>query len=310
MMFINCFRILISNFTQFWKIVVNKILVLILIALLLLPFINTFMLLDYSLFFTQLKDLFLNLSFINLSSYVQTVYSCIMEFINLVNNLYQTNPSCLIYSCFVLFGIFPFLINLSDVALGEVMYGSMTSLTKVSYLGSYIKKIGKSILYSICKTIITLPTFCLCAVGSFYLVKLSLTNDILLIFIPLILITLFALVFALINCIFSGWMPSIIVFPGNITSAFFKGLKIGTKRFFRNLSTIFCINFLMFSTVCLFGPVSLIIVVPFSYFLNIIFQMVMMFSTQGMRFYVDRDTIVSPKKLEETDSFKKAKKVI
>ena len=104
MMFINSFRLLISNFTQFWKVILNKFFVLLASIVLLLPFLKTYLLLDYTLFFEQIKHLFLNLSFINVGAYFQNLYSAVNEGVALINNLYVINPFCLVYTFIVLFG--------------------------------------------------------------------------------------------------------------------------------------------------------------------------------------------------------------
>ena len=55
------------------------------------------------------------------------------------------------------------------------------------------------------------------------------------------------------------------------------------------------------------GAYSLIIILPIMSPFIYIFEMVMFFSSQGMRFYVDTDTIISPKRLEEVDKIDDAK---
>lgn len=58
------------------------------------------------------------------------------------------------------------------------------------------------------------------------------------------------------------------------------------------------------------GLYSIIIILPLISPLIHIFEMVMFFSSQGMRFYVDSDTILSPKRLEEVDKIEDAKYIL
>lgn len=310
MMFTNSFRILFSNFIQFWKILLNKICILILVAGLLAPFIGVFLQLDFTEFLQHAKSIFINISFANIQLYLEAIYSLFNAIFGLISQLFTLKPFCLVYTIFMLTVIYPFLTNLSDIPLGEVLYDNMTSLTKVSFIGSYIKKIGKSSVYSIFKTFISIPVILLIFFLEYLIIGVAITNETFLIFAPIVMLVIFVGLLSLKNSFISGWLPSCIVFPGNVFSAFPKGLKAVGRRFFRSFSTIFCTTFLWSAIVCLFGPISLLIVLPIAYMQHICFQMVMFFGSHGMRYYVDPDTILTPKKLEETDNISKAKKII
>ena len=94
----------------------------------------------------------------------------------------------------------------------------------------------------------------------------------------------------------------------------FKGLKAGFKavfrRFFKAFSTALVIFFLFFVLTYILTPCSVLITFPLLFVLINIFEMVMFYGSQGMKYYVDLDTIVSPKRLAEVDSFKKVKNLI
>lgn len=310
MMFINSFRIFFSNFIQFWKTVLYKLIIVIFTILLLLPFLKTFMAVDFLPFLEGLKKLFLNFSFVNMSYYFEIINSIFHEIFAIVFNLFAINPACVIYSSVIVFVVFPFLLKLSDLALGEVVYGSMSSLTRVSFVGSFIKKIGKSSAYSILKTLISLPIFALTLYVEYLLVQVAVVSEVWLIFAPILMVLIFAFSFGLKESFLCGWLPSVIVFPCSVSSAFRKGIKVVARRYFRVLSTACCFGFIWIMLICLFGPLSNLIVLPIAYVLNIIFEMVMFFGSQGMRYYVDLDTILTPKRLEETDKITKAKEII
>ena len=310
MIFTNSFKILFSNFIQFWKILLNKIFVTILILGLIAPFINTFIKLDYTAFLEGFKGIFINVSFANVQLYIECLYSLFNSLITLVTDLFALNPFCCVYTIAMLLVVYPFLLWLSDVPLAEVFYNSMTSLSKVSYIGSYIKKIGKSIIYSTVKTLISVPVILLVIHLEYLVLGLAIKNTTFLIFAPIIMILIFVGLISLKNCLISGWLPSCTVFPCNIFMAFPKGIKVISKRFLRNFSTIFCTTFIWTLIACICGPLSLLFILPVAYMQQITFQMVMFFTSHGMRYYVDPDTILTPKKLEETDNIKKAKNII
>lgn len=82
------------------------------------------------------------------------------------------------------------------------------------------------------------------------------------------------------------------------------------RRGARVFSTSFIIFLLAIVLSVVLGLYAIIIILPLISPLLHIFEMVMFFSSQGMRFYVDNDTILSPKRLEEVDKIEDAKYLI
>ena len=95
----------------------------------------------------------------------------------------------------------------------------------------------------------------------------------------------------------------------NIKS-FKKGFKAISRRYFRVLSSIFVIIFFVGVVAIMFTTISLIALIPLASVAILMLEMVVFFDSQGMRYYVDLETIVSPKKLEECDKFNKVKNII
>ena len=60
----------------------------------------------------------------------------------------------------------------------------------------------------------------------------------------------------------------------------------------------------------LFGSIAFLLLVPLGVYFVYIIDFVMFYGSQGMRYYVDADTIISPKRLEEVDKFKRCKDII
>ena len=56
--------------------------------------------------------------------------------------------------------------------------------------------------------------------------------------------------------------------------------------------------------------VALLVTLPLTTLMTAILGEVMYFETLGMRYYVDSEHIISPKKLEERDSFEKLRDII
>ena len=124
---------------------------------------------------------------------------------------------------------------------------------------------------------------------------------------PIALVLLPSIFMAFKETFIAGWAPAMIVFDENVFSSYKKGIVAILRRGFKVFSTAFVVFVLLSILAMVIGLYSLIIILPCIYpFLNI-FEMVAFFSSQGMRFYVDADTIKSPKKLEEVDKIDKTK---
>ena len=89
-----------------------------------------------------------------------------------------------------------------------------------------------------------------------------------------------------------------------------KGFKAVLRRFFRVFSSILMIIIITTMFTFMFTTFSLIILVPLCSVCVTMLEMVMFFESQGMRYYVDLDCIVTPKKLEQCDKLKKVKDII
>jgi 1,4-dihydroxy-2-naphthoate octaprenyltransferase len=87
-------------------------------------------------------------------------------------------------------------------------------------------------------------------------------------------------------------------------------MRAGMRKGLTIFSTAFVIYLLAIVLSIILGIYSIIIILPIISPLLHIFEMVSFFSSQGMRYYVDNDTILSPKKLEEVDKLEDAKYIL
>ena len=310
MMFLNSLKLFFSNFAQFWKSIACKLVALVLCALLLLPFYDMFAQLDLSGLWTYLKQLFISFPFADLDGWFNLLYNSILEFLHLFQTLVSANLFCFVYVLIVVFFIFPFLLSLCCLPLGEVMYANMSSRAKKSFIGTFVKTIGKSCIFALLKTLFELPFFALLAFCEYELVILAVNSEVWIIVAPFLMIISYSTIVGLKNSFSCGWLPALVVLPCTVSSAFALGFRAVSRRYFRVLSTTFCMAFLWCCVFCLFGIMSLFAIVPISGMLTLIFDFVMFFSSQGMSFYLDYNTVLTPKKLEQTDKLRKAKDII
>ncbi|MDD3862557.1 MAG: hypothetical protein PHV79_01705 [Clostridia bacterium] len=312
MMFKNSTKLLLANFITVWKLLAYKLVALLIVFGLFLPVIpaieglENFDLLSESVmaFFSSygFNPSYVNL-LVSLNAILQTLGSVISE-------LMITLPLLTIYIMFLLFIVLPFLWHFCDVAVGETLYGYMASQTKYGFVGSMIRKLGVSVSYSILLTLAVLP-FSLLALGGVLLaLHLTTIGGMLLYIIPLFLFLYFLLIGSLRIALFSGWMPAIVVYNCNALTGFHKGMNALSRRFYRVWSTSLIIVFILLAIYMLFGWYALIIITPIASLFISIFNTVMFFGSRGMRFYVDMDTIITPKKLEQTDKLHRLKFIV
>lgn len=313
MMFKNSIKLLLANFSSVWKLLVYKlIVVLIVVGLfwLTIPALSGLQNID------ELTDSIT--SFLSTFGFGSTqvgvldsLYANMLTLSNVIFELVNTTPLLFLYILFLFTVLLPFLWHFSDIAIGESLYGFMSSQTKYGFVGSMIRKLGVSVSYSILFTLAVLP-FNLIMLGGFIgILNLTVIGGLLTYFLPFLVFLLFLIVGSLKITFLSGWMPGIVVFSCNAIIGFNKGIVALFRRFFRVWSTAIIFMFILLAIVMFLGCYSLIILIPVASLFVSIFNMVMFFGSQGMRFYVDLDSnIVSPKRLEQTDKINKVKYVL
>ncbi|MDD4815756.1 MAG: hypothetical protein PHQ62_01280 [Clostridia bacterium] len=312
MMFKNSIKLLMSNFSSVWKLLLYKTIVIAIVTGL---FCATLSYLNSLTNITQLTNNIL--TFLTSCNFSTTPIEILSNLFNVFQTIYfvslemiSTMPLIFAYLLILLFVILPFLWHLSDVGISETLYGYMSSQTKYGFSGAMVRKVNTASLYSLLFTFLILPFNALFLFGFINILYLSSVGGILLYFLPFLLIMFSILYFSLRTTFLSGWIPAIIVYNCNPAKGFKKGLKALLRRFFRVWSTSIVIILAFMGFISFFGSFGVVLALPVTCLLISIFGMVMFFESQGMRYYVDMDTILTPKKLEETDKINKLKNIV
>jgi len=306
------FKLSFVNSNNIWKLLLYRILCLLgvlgLTTVIAWPIINV---LIKDNFFVNLQNSFESMIFtLNFEKLFLTVDNVVKDFINIIsaNGLLVQSILCGIFVIILI----SFLENYAKMSLHQNVYGYMSSLTKYGFTNSYISYFGKATLVGLASLITILPINLIIWVGA-YLLASSLYAKIG-VFAIILTFLLLILVVPLKNTFFAGWLPAIIVNNEPV----FKSLKIGfvaaIRKFFKAYSSfliytvgIFMLNIL---ALALTAGVGLLVTLPLTTLMSIILGEVMYFEALGMRYYVDSEHIVSPKRLEERDSFAKVKDII
>lgn len=313
MMFKNSFKLLLANFSNVWKTLLYKLIVLVVVCglfYLAVPAISSL---------TQYNELMNSLlSFLTATNFNAGFANIILSMFAILQSLFAvlmqivvTFPFLFVYLIFLFFAVLPFLWHLGDVAVGEVLYGYMSSQTKYGFVASIFKNAKKSVLYSLNTTVAALPFNAIIILGVIGLLYLSQLGTLMLYFLPVLIFVFLVITISLKTTCLAGFMPSTVCNEKDgIYLCFKKGVKAVSRRFYRTLSTSLILWSVFVAVLFLFGTFASIFVIAIGGTWLLIFQMVMYFGSQGMKFYVDMETIAAPKKLEQTDSIKKVKNII
>ncbi|PKK95978.1 MAG: hypothetical protein CVV59_00900 [Tenericutes bacterium HGW-Tenericutes-4] len=316
MMFRNSHRLLLSNFITVWKVLVYQIIVFLttfsVATIFSLPLVNA---LKDNNFFELVKTEFGAITFqLNLANILNSLYTVGQEFFAIIGNNLDTVLFSFIMVVLVLFLLGGFLMGLSKLALTEMLNGYMSSYANYSFTSSYVRTFKKSVTLQLFRLLINLPINLLILTIIYFTLPLLSATGFLGVLAPFIIILVATLLLATNLTVFSGVAPAIVVHDYSVLKAYSLGFQAVKRRFFKTLSTsiaiilvILSVNLFLF---VLTSGVSCIITLPASTFLLAIFPMVMYYGSMGMRYYVDPETILSPKKLEEQDSLNKAKFII
>jgi len=211
----------------------------------------------------------------------------------------------LIYYAFLLLVLLPTLMNMGKYAVNSMMYGYMSSYAKQSFSTTYISSFGKAFVFGICRSLFNL-VFNMSAILLF-VGLVNIPSEGFEYIMPYIFVVLGALILTLKQMFVFGWAPSMLVCGMNAIRAFGFGIKTTFRRFGISFVTSFTVYLLSLLLFVGFGIYSLIVIVPMFSIVMSIAEMILFFGNHGMKYYIDGDTIISPKRHEELDKIKQIK---
>lgn len=308
MMFRNSLKLLCANFDKVWKLLVYQILSIAIYFALLCVFFNQYLdIITNAINQSGLASVTNTGIFLgsNLADGLTSAVDFVLIFFR---DLFTTNVGYGIYFCILTFYFLPLLLNIGRVVMCEMLYGFMSSCQKQSFTGTFLKTLKTSLAYSSLKVLYAIPFNFLILLSMWALTRVD--NYVFDYIMPFAFVIVPSLLMAFKETFNAGWAPAKVVYNQNIAKSFRIGMRAVLRRGARVFSTAFIIFLLAIVLSMVLGLYSIIIILPLVSPLVHIFEMVVFFSSQGMRFYVDTDTILSPKKLEEVDKIEDAKYII
>jgi len=316
MIFKNTFKLLLSNFSLTYKVLIYKLIVL-LLALALAGTIGMPFLMylgDTGFFAYVVEQLVLMFQNINLGNVFIGVKNIFITIINLFSTL-DTNlliNAILSIAIFVL--VYGLIGNFTELASIDCLNGNLSSKTRLSFFKSTVSKMFKSLLMTIIKFVISLLYLIAVFVVFYYGFTLFDTaSDITKILIPAGMFLSFVLFTGIHLTLITGFAPSIIVNDEGVFNGLIIGFKAIKKKFFKVLSTsimIVLILTILNLIVAVFSFFAgIIFTLPISYVVICLFKIVAFYESNGMRYYVG-DTIRTPLKKGEQDKINKLKYIV
>ena len=213
-----------------------------------------------------------------------------------------------VYLSVLILIVWPFLMNIGKYAVQESMYNYMSSQSKSSFCAVLVKTLRKSSAYAILRTFMAIIWKVIVIIGAIGL--FSIEAPLFDYFLPVIIIVVVALATAIAQTFILGWAPASVVYNFNVFKSYNIGFKAVVRKYGRILSATFIINMIFIFLIMGFGIVSALVFIPLYWGINNMTEMVAFFTSQGMRYYVDSDTVITPKKLEQQDTIEKTKYII
>lgn len=311
-MFKNTIKLLGSNFSIFWKVLLYKFIIIAIVAGL---FCATLSWIGQLPEFASLTNAVL--SFFSVANLAGGPVAIITSLGGMFESLYlfiitlaTTHPIILAYLIVLIFFILPYLWHLSDLATNEGTFGYMSSQTKYGFTSSFVRRLNRSSLFSICFTITILPLNLIFIAGILGICMLSTLHPVWMIASVAMLFCWIIFYYSLRATILGCWSSAITASNCKTWAGLRIGLRAVSRSFLKIWSNSIVILFVLALIFLLTSPFGSVILIPLYCFVFSVFGMVVFFEHQGMRYYVDFNTIISPKKLELTDKVKKIKFII
>ncbi len=307
MTFLNSIKLFCSNWEKVLKLFLYYLFSLAITALLLLPVILVFKdVINENINSALVTSNYLTVFHSTFGGYLNGVFSLIFE---IVSDAFMKNAGLVVYAFLVVAIFLPFLFNVGKYVICEMLYGYMANKSRVSFFGVFFKTLNRSLLYALCKTFYDL-VFVAVVVASVFSVGLVENVYFQTYFLPLCVFLILVVAFTLSKVSTTCWAPAMIVLGVSVDKGYRRGARVVARHFGRALFVNLILYVCFFAFTYMVGIYSLVVTVPLLTALLCMFDMITFFSSQGMRYYINSKIIMTPKKLEEVDSFKKTKYII
>lgn len=232
----------------------------------------------------------------------------------IAENIDTLVPLVILFVLIVSIGL-SFFTGLCELAISDYLYSNMASNSRLSFGSCFIKNLGKSAKLQLTKLLIVLPIDLLITAAIVGILLLFTVNNAVLTFItPFLLVLALIVLVSLRQTLFCMWAPCMVVHNRSVFGALKESFICMSKNFGTILSCQLVMNLIYVGVniaACLFtASVGLLLTIPATMLFSLTLGQVAYFSTNGLKFYIDENEIVSPKKKEDWEHLNALKDII
>ena len=310
----NAFRLLGTNFSLVWKNLSYKLIVFAVFGGIMVAFgLHIVETLKSAGFFNDLSEFWSNMFAMSTLEF----NIALVDLLNSGADIVISNLASLSLNLIAICVAFIFLcvfVNMAQLPMTDVIKGHMSSLTKFGFCGAYLRNFWNSLKQGIVLFLVKLPFWAIIVVSGYYVLNLMTLSSIWAILSPMLFALIAIIVISIQNTVFACFTPCLALHNCGVFKALNMGGKTVSKRFYRTWSNniVFVVFAFVINFVCArytYG-VSLLVTLPATIVMNTIFNLVVYYESQGMRYYIDSNTIIYSKEFSEQDKAKVAKYVI
>lgn len=208
-----------------------------------------------------------------------------------------------------------FFMGLAELAIADCLYSNMASNSRLSFGSCFIKNLGKSAKLQLTKLLIVLPVDLLIVASIIGVLLLYTVQNAIITFItPFILVLVLVVLIALRQTLFCMWASCMTVHNRSAFGALKESFVCMSKNFGTILSSQLVMTLIYVGVniaTCLFtASVGLLLTIPATILFSATLGQVAYFSTNGLKFYIDENKIISPKKKEDWEHLNALKDII
>jgi len=312
----NSFRVFANKSGLIWRVLLYELVcILLLCGIALASCYSLFTILSADGFISDVGDFITaNLFNFRIDQILQGISVLFNDFLVIISlNIAQLLPFVIIL--FLIFGVLGSVImGLVELPLIECIYGYMGSCSRLNFMGYFISNLGRSLKFRLTKLITSVPLD-LCIILAFFgLLQLFTIGGILNILAPFIMVLALIVLIAIRQSLFAEWGACIVVNNTTIWKGFRDNFRNIRKNYKSILGSVvisvilaFAINYGLSALTC---GVGLFISIPATIvFFNVMYN-VIYFHLNGLRYYIDKDRIITPKKLEDQERIGDMKNLI
>ena len=316
MLYKNTFKIMFSNSSLIWKLLLYFLIALMLVVgLAFVVALPIYRVLVAEGFFEAIRNTYLDfITSLNLKVLFENIFVLATDFFEIIVNNFSSLVVYIVLFLFILIILGGVLINFYNMPASSSVNMYMNSNVKQGFMTSFFAVAKNNLKYNLVYLLILLPINLAVIFLTLYSLKLFKMSGILLAFAPFIIIIGFTILNGIKTTLFCGWVPAMITQNKGVWAGLKNSFVVAKRRFIQTFAnsvtltvTIIFIN--VFGGLCTFG-VALFITIPASFLLSCIFNMVAYYTAIGQRFYVDPYNVIAPKTLEHTEKIKNQKYIV